>query len=62
MQNRIKSPVVWGAILTQVLLIMTATGVIDVQVIDTIKVIGVAVIEILTLLAILNNPTNPNGF
>lgn len=61
-QKRWQSPVVWLAVLGQLVIILTATGVVDVQVIDMIKVIGAALIEVLTLLAVLNNPTNRNGF
>lgn len=50
------------AVLAQVVLILTATGVIDIQVVDTVKIIGTSVIEVLTLFAVLNNPTDSKGF
>lgn len=62
MQNRLKSKVMWMAVLAQVVLILTATGVIDIQVVDTVKIIGTSVIEVLTLFAVLNNPTDSKGF
>ena len=59
MQNRFKSAVVWGAVLAQVLLII---GLVNPDITDEIKLVGGAVIEILTLFGILNNPTNKEGF
>jgi len=62
MQSRLKSPVVWAAILGQLVIILTATGVIPIEVVGQVEVIGAALIEILTVVAVLNNPTNKNGF
>lgn len=59
MQNRFKSAVVWGAVLGQVLLVI---GLVNPEITDTIKIVGGAVIETLTLFGILNNPTNKTGF
>lgn len=59
MQNRFKSAVVWTAVLGQILLI---TGFFIPEISDGIKIVGGAVIEILTLFGILNNPTNKSGF
>lgn len=60
--NRFKSPIVWLAAAGQIVLILAATGVVSIEMIDMIKIIATAAIEILTLFAVLNNPTNPNGF
>lgn len=59
MQNRLKSKVVWTAVLGQVLLIV---GLFLPNISDNVKIVGGAVIEIFTLFGILNNPTNNNGF
>lgn len=59
MQNRFKSAVVWGAVLAQVLLII---GLVNPEITDTVKIVGGAIIETLTLFGILNNPTNKTGF
>lgn len=59
MQNRFKSAVVWGAVLAQILLII---GLVNPDITDEIKLVGGAVIEILTIFGILNNPTNKEGF
>ncbi len=59
MQNRLKSTVVWVAVLSQILLII---GLISPGITDSVKIVGSAVIEILTLFGILNNPTNKGGF
>lgn len=59
MKNRLKSPVVWLAVLAQVCIII---GLFAPDISDTVKVIGAAVIEIATLFGILNNPTDREGF
>ena len=59
MQNRIKSKIVWVSVLAQIILIV---GLINPAVTDNVKIVGSAVIEILTLFGILNNPTNKEGF
>jgi len=59
MQNRLKSKVVWMSVLAQILLII---GLCLPDIANEVKVIATAVIEILTLFGILNNPTNPTKF
>ena len=59
MQKRFKSKVVWAAVLAQVLLIV---GLYLPEVSEEIKIVGTAVIEILTLFGILNNPTDKESF
>ncbi len=59
MQNRLRSKVVWGAVLGQILLII---GLYLPNISNEVKVVGSAVIEIFTLFGVLNNPTNKNGF
>ena len=59
MQNRFRSKVVWGAVLGQILLVI---GIFLPNISNEVKVVGGAVIEILTLFGILNNPTNKDGF
>lgn len=59
MQNRFRSKVVWGAVLGQILLVI---GIFLPNISNEVKVVGGAVIEILTLFGILNNPINKDGF
>lgn len=59
MKHRLTSPVVWGSVLAQVLLIV---GLYMPNITDSVKIVGMAVIEILTLFGVLNNPTNKEGF
>ena len=61
-QKRIKSKVVWLAVVSQVVIILTATGVIPIGDIDMVKIIALSVIEVLTLFGILNDPTSKNHF
>ncbi|MDD4066628.1 MAG: holin [Clostridia bacterium] len=59
MKNRLTSPVVWLSILSQILLVITL---INPAVADTVKIVGTVIIEILTLVGILNNPTDKQNF
>lgn len=58
-QKRLQSKMVWMAVLAQVLLIITLY---NEEIAEPIKIIGTAVIEILTLIGILNNPTDKKNF
>ena len=58
-QNRFRSPVVWLAVLMQLVVVV---GLFVPQLSDAVKMLGACVIECLTLFGILNNPTNPGGF
>jgi len=59
MQNRLKSAVVWTAVLSQILLVVTL---INPNIADAVKIVGGVVIEVLTLFGILNNPTSKDNF
>jgi len=59
-QNRLTSTVVWAAVLGQVLLILGLFVAPEIS--DTVKIVGFAVIEILTLFGVLNNPTSKTNF
>ena len=59
MQNRLKSSVVWSAVIGQVLLIV---ALFHPEVTEPLKIFCTALIEILTLFGILNNPTDRNNF
>ena len=54
-KDRLKSKVVWTAIIAQVLLIV---ALFMPEMSDTIKIVSTAVVEILTLVGVLNNPTD----
>ncbi|MBR1654281.1 MAG: holin [Clostridia bacterium] len=58
-KERLKSPVVWTAVLMQVALII---ALFNKELSETIKIIGTSIIEILTLFAILNNPSDKSNF
>lgn len=59
MKNRLKSPVVWLAVLAQVGILVTLFAP---EMENTVKVVGACVIEILTLFGILNNPADSENF
>lgn len=61
-QNRWKSPVVYMALAGQVLALLTVSGVIDPDMNGNLKVAVSLVLEALTVLGILNNPTDAKGF
>ena len=58
-QKRLTSKVVWLAVLAQALLIV---GLYLPDISDQVKIVGTAVIEILTLFGVLNNPTDQENF
>lgn len=59
MQKRLRSKVVWAAVLAQVLLVL---GLYMPNMATEIKIVGGAIIEIFTLFGILNNPTDKDNF
>jgi len=61
-QNRLKSKVVWLAILAQVVVVLQLTHAVSQGEIDIIKGVVVAVLETLTIFGVLNNPTSKTGF
>lgn len=56
---RLKSPVVWTAILSQIVLVVAYFN--D-YLAGEMKVIGLAIIEILTIFGCLNNPSDRQNF
>ena len=61
-QNRFRSPVVWTTIVTLVVGLLMQLGVIgDAENKQIMMVVG-TVLELLTVIGILNNPTNKTGF
>lgn len=58
-KKRLQSPVVWTAALLQIVLII---ALFNKELSEIIKVIGTSIIEILTLFAILNNPSDKKNF
>jgi len=61
-QDRLKSKVVWMAILAQVVIVMQVTGVLPVSDIEIVNTVVTAVIQVLVLIGVLNNPTNSEKF
>lgn len=59
MKDRLKSPVVWLAVLAQICIVITLFAP---SVSDTVKTVGACIVEILTVLGILNNPADCNNF
>ena len=58
-KERLRSPIVWSAILAQILIII---GLFIPGIADTIKIVATSVIEILTIVGILNNPSDRKNF
>lgn len=57
-QSRWRSKLLWAAILAQVVSILMMVGVIDVGLGETINNVGGGVLQLLSLLGIVNNPTD----
>jgi len=61
-QNRWKSPVLWAAIVAQVLSILLMVKVIDITTSETINQVMGGVLQLGVLFGVLNNPTSKNSF
>jgi phi LC3 family holin len=61
-QNRFKSPVVWAAVVAQILSILIIMDVINVAQQEAINQIVAAVLQLLVAFGILNSPTSANRF
>ncbi len=61
-RNRLKSPVVWMSIAAQVLSILVLVGVIGQEWSNAITGVVSAVLEMLTIFGVLNNPTESSKF
>jgi len=57
--KRLKSPIVWVAILAQVAIII---AMFNPDLATYIKAVGASIVEILTLIGVLNNPTDSEKF
>ena len=58
MKNRFKSPVVWAAVVAQVLAILLLVGVIGEEMSDTITAVVVGILEIAVMVGLLNDPVD----
>ena len=61
-QNRFKSPVVWGAVIAQILSILIVLDVINVSQQEAINAVVASVLQLLVAFGILNNPVTPDRF
>lgn len=62
MQNRLKSKIVWLSVLGQILLVLRLTAIVAESQLEIIDGIVIAVIEILTIFGVLNNPSEKDKF
>jgi len=60
--SRFKSRVVWVAVLAQIVIILQLTGVLTISQIEAVNGVAAAVIQVLVLFGILNNPTSSDSF
>jgi phi LC3 family holin len=61
-QNRFYSPVVWIAVVSQILSILIIMGVINIAQQEAINQVAAAILQILTVFGVLNDPTSPDQF
>ncbi len=57
--KRLRSPVVWGAVIAQVTLIV---NLINPDISAEVKAVSTAIVEVLTLFGFLNNPSDSDKF
>ena len=61
-QNRFKSPVVWAAVVAQILTILIVLDVITVAQQESINQVVAAVLQLLIAFGVFNNPTTQDKF
>lgn len=61
-QNRFKSPVVWAAVVAQILSILIIMNVINVAQQEAINQIVACALQLLVVFGVLNDPTSPDRF
>ena len=61
-QNRFKSPVVWAAVVAQILTVLIVLDVINVAQQETINQVVAAVLQLLIAFGVVNNPTTQDKF
>ena len=61
-QNRFKSPVVWAAVVAQILSILVLLDVIAPTQSETINAVVAAVLQMLVAFGVLNNPVTSDRF
>lgn len=61
-QNRLKSPVLWAALVAQILSILVLLEVIVPTQSETINAVVGSVLQMLTAFGVLNNPVTPDRF
>lgn len=61
-QNRFKSPVVWAAVVAQILTILIVLDVINVAQQESINQVVAAVLQLLVAFGVLNNPRDAGNF
>ena len=61
-QNRFKSPVVWAAVVAQILTVLIVLDVINVAQQETINQVVAAVLQLLIAFGVINNPTSSTTF
>ena len=61
-QNRFKSPVVWAAVVAQILTILIVVDVINVSQQEAINAVVASVLQLLVAFGVLNNPVTQDKF
>ena len=61
-QNRFKSPVVWAAVVAQILTVLIVLDVINVAQQESINQVVAAVLQLLIAFGVLNNPVTSDRF
>lgn len=61
-QNRLKSKVVWLAVVAQIVGLLIVLGVIDTGMGNAVNAVASSVCELLVLFGVLNNPTDKENF
>ena len=61
-QQRWKSPIVWAAVIGQLITLAITVGLIDTGAGEAVNNVTATVLQLLVVVGVLNNPTNQGGF
>lgn len=61
-QSRLRSPVVWAAVVAQILTLLLTVGWIDIGLSEAVTQIVAGVLQLLVIFGVLNNPTDSERF
>jgi len=60
--NRLTSKALWVAVIAQLMVILQVTGALEISQIELVNTVVMAILQVLVLFGVLNNPTDKSNF